>query len=84
MEHAVGLAHAHAYGQVPDGKEAAEEALDGTQVRCIAAAALSCPPGSATRLLITICPPAPRRAVGPARPRVQPAGRVGCARETGC
>lgn len=31
MEHAVGLAHAHAYGQVPDGKEAAEEALDGTQ-----------------------------------------------------
>lgn len=67
MEHAVGLAHAHAYGQVPDGKEAAEEALDGTQVRCIAAAALSCPPGSATRLLITICPPAPRRAVWPAR-----------------
>ena len=48
MEHAVGVVGlAHAYGQAADGKEAAEEALDGSQVRRIAAAALVCPPGSA-------------------------------------
>ena len=81
MEHAVGLAHAHAYGQVPDGKEAAEEALDGTQVRCIAAAALSRPPGSAWHVAAHNYLPsrtAPRR-----RARAK-AGRVGCACETGC
>ena len=82
MEHAVGVVGlAHAYGQVPDGKEAAEEALDGTQVRCIAAAALSRPPGSAWHVAAHNYLPsrtAPRR-----RARAK-AGRVGCARETGC
>ena len=48
MEHAVGVVGlGHAFGQAADGKEAAEEAIDG-QVRghrCYRA--LSCAPGSA-------------------------------------
>ncbi len=49
MEHAVGVVGlAHPYGHAADGKEAAEEALDGSQVRCIADAVL-CLPGAGGR-----------------------------------